>query len=456
MRSSVSGRKATGLISVLALATGTVLAAGPSASAHGFHSAPGHAPSHAKPLIGQRVGFFTQWSIYSGFSAKQVDTSGQAAKLTTLNYAFGNVGADGTCFEANEAGQGDAWADYQRPVGADEAVDGVADTADQPLKGNFNQLRELKAKYPQLHPMITLGGWTWSTYFSSAAATPASRAKLVSSCIDQFIKGDLPVLDGVNGGQGAAAGIFDGIDIDWEYPGGGGADGNQASPQDGHNYTLLLQEFRKQLDALGKKTHKHYLLTADTSAGRPKIAQLELAKAAKPVDWFNVMAYDFHGNWEVTGPTNNAANLHGDPKDPAKAADLNYNIDSVLGDYLKHGVPAKKIVLGTPLYGYGWSGVGPKNNGLYQPATGTLGSIPYNVLVNTPGKVTFDRTTGATTKYDAASQSFYTYDTPQVLRDKGAYVRDLGLGGVMAWSLDNDTTTGDEVAALDRGLDTGH
>ncbi|MFC1402311.1 MULTISPECIES: glycoside hydrolase family 18 protein [Streptacidiphilus] len=445
MRLSVSGHKATGLLTVLALATGTVLAAGPSASAH----------SSSPALVGQRVGFFTQWSIYSGFSAKKVDTSGQAAKLTTLNYAFGNVGSDGTCFEANQAGQGDAWADYQRPVGADEAVDGVADTADQPLKGNFNQLRELKAKYPQLHPMITLGGWTWSAYFSSAAATPESRAKLVSSCIDQFIKGDLPVLDGVNGGQGAAANIFDGIDIDWEYPGGGGNDGNQASPQDGHNFTLLLQEFRKQLDALGKQTGKHYLLTADTAAGRPKIAQLELPQAAKAVDWFNLMAYDFHGSWEATGPTNDAANLHQAPNDPAKAGDLNYSIDGVLGDYLSHGVPAKKIVLGTPFYGYGWSGVGAKNNGLYQPATGTLGSIPYNTLVNTPGTLHYNWVTGASTKYDAATQSFYSYDTPQVLESKAAYSRWLGLGGVMAWSLDNDTATGDLMSALNKGLNTG-
>ena len=450
MRLSVSGRKATGLLTVLALATGSVIAAGSSASAHGTP-----APA-TRPLIGQRVGYFTQWSIYSGFSAKKVDTSGQAAKLTTLNYAFGNVGADGTCFEVNAAGQGDAWADYQRPVGADEAVNGVADTADQPLKGNFNQLRELKAKYPQLHPVITLGGWSWSKYFSSAAATPASRQKLVASCIDQYIKGNLPVLDGVNGGQGAGAGIFDGIDIDWEYPGGGGDDGNQVSPQDGHNFTLLLQEFRKQLDVIGKQNHKHYTLTAAVSAGRPKAGQLELAKAAKSVDWFNLMTYDFHGSWEATGPTNNAANLHGDPKDPSKAADLNYNIDGVLWDYLSHGVPAKKIVLGTPFYGYGWSGVGPKNNGLYQTATGTLGTIPYNTLVTTPGTLHYDWVTGSSTKYDAASQSFYSYDTPQVIREKAAYARDLGLGGVMAWSLDNDTATGDLTAALDKGLDTGY
>jgi len=118
-----------------------------------------------------------------------VDASGAAAKLTHINYAFGNISSDGKCFEVNQTGQGDAWADYQRRFTAAESVDGLADVFDQPLAGNFNQLKQ---KHPQLKVLMSLGGWTWSRFFSNAALTDASRQAFVASCIDLFIKGNLP------------------------------------------------------------------------------------------------------------------------------------------------------------------------------------------------------------------------------------------------------------------------
>src|SRR5690606_29156817 len=101
---------------------------------------------------------------------------------------------------------------------AADSVSGAADSWDQPLAGSFNQLKQLKAKHPDLKVMLSLGGWTWSKNFSAAAATPQSRQHFVSSCIDIYIKGNLPVIDG-RGGAGAAAGVFDGFDLDWEWPG---------------------------------------------------------------------------------------------------------------------------------------------------------------------------------------------------------------------------------------------
>ncbi|MFE0462891.1 glycoside hydrolase family 18 protein [Kitasatospora sp. NPDC058965] len=409
-------------------------------------------PQGHRHLPGQRVGYFTQWGIYSGFSAKNVQTSGQASKLTVLNYAFGNVSADGTCFEANAAGVGDAWADYQRPVSADESVDGVADTADQPLKGNFNQLRKLKAVNPQLKAVISLGGWSWSKYFSDAAATDASRQKFVASCIDLYLKGNLPQIGSAEGGAAAGAGVFDGIDIDWEYPGGGGDGGNVVRPEDGHNYTLLMQEFRRQLDALGRQQHKHYLLTDAVPSGEGKQAQLEVRKVAKSVDWMNLMTYDFHGSWEAQGPTDHNANLYSDPADAAPD-NKGYSVDRVVQDYLDRGVPANRLVLGVPFYGYGWTGVpaGPRS-GLYQPATGLAqgGNLPYKTIKDLPGQVFYDRAHGATWKYDGTT--FWSFDTPQLLSRKAEYANENGLAGVMAWSLDNDDAQGSLVAALDKGL----
>src|SRR4051812_7600937 len=97
---------------------------------------------------------------------------------------------------------------YQMGYDAAKSVDGQPDTWDQPLKGNFNQLRKLKARYPNLKVLISLGGWTWSGGFSDAVSTAASRQAFVQSCIDLYIRGNVPGLP-----AGVAAGIFDGIDI---------------------------------------------------------------------------------------------------------------------------------------------------------------------------------------------------------------------------------------------------
>jgi chitinase len=67
---------------------------------------------------------------------------------------------------------------------------------------------------------------------------------------------------------GLGAGVFDGIDIDWEYPASPGNDGNVYRPEDTANYTALLKEFRSQLDAYGKQAGRHYLLTAAMPASQ--------------------------------------------------------------------------------------------------------------------------------------------------------------------------------------------
>src|SRR5258708_4646892 len=145
---------------------------------------PGTASAHDAPHQDQykRVGYFIQWGIYGRqYYVKNLETSGQAARLTHINYAFGNVDASGKCVSA------DPWADYQRPVSAEESVDGVAGGPGQALSGNFNQLRKLKLKHPDLKVLLSLGGWTLSANFSNAALTDESRKALVKSCIDTFM-----------------------------------------------------------------------------------------------------------------------------------------------------------------------------------------------------------------------------------------------------------------------------
>jgi chitinase len=136
---------------------------------------------------------------------------------TTGNIYQKNGGYECSIVNRMESGTGDggdAWSDYGMTYTSSEAVDGQPDTWDQPLAGNFNQLKKLKAKYPKIRTFISLGGWTWSRWFSAASATAELRRQLVTSCVDVYLEGNLPVVDG-KGGVGAAAGVFDGIDIDW-------------------------------------------------------------------------------------------------------------------------------------------------------------------------------------------------------------------------------------------------
>jgi chitinase len=421
------------------VAAGALLAAAVAPAAHA--SAAGASASADHSGSGKvAIGYFTQWGIYSGFMEKNLIADGAAAKLTEINYAFSSVSADGLCTS------GDSWADYQRPFAASESVNGTADAAGQALAGNFNQLRELKAAYPNLKIVISIGGWSWSSHFSQIASTAAGREKFVQSCVDQYINGNIPGL-----AAGAAKGIFDGIDIDWEYPNEPG-NNNPYGPQDTPDFTALMKTFHDALNDVGYRTHTHYLLTADVSPNQYAAAQqLQLKEVARSLDWFNVMTIDFHGAWD--SKTDFSANLFPDPNDP-QPANAKFSITQTVAYYESHGVPADKIALELPYYAHAWTGVAATNNGLYQSATGAASTdqANYNIVANEPGAVHFDPVTASIWKYDPASQTFWTYDDSQTIFAKGLYIDAAGLRGASVWSLDGDDANGSLTTALTSAL----
>ncbi|WP_282205236.1 glycosyl hydrolase family 18 protein [Kitasatospora fiedleri] len=305
------------------------------------------------PRTGLTIGYFTQWSVYArGYSVKKLDTSGSAAQLDYLNYAFATIHpSTKQCFLTNKAagndsdpnagdGAGDAWADFGRGWDATTSVAGTTDTWDQKPAGNFNQLRQLKAKYPNLKVQISLGGWSYGKWFSDAAATDASRKAPVSSCID----------------------------LDWEWPNSEGHLGNVVRPADKANYTLLVQEFRRRLDALGASTGTHYTLSAFLPADPAKItAGIDIPGLFGAFDFATVQGYDHHGAWETTTNQQSAPKVAaGDPSAP----DRRFSSEIAVSAYLNGGAPKSELTLGVPFYGRGWTGV-PRGstNGLFQPAT---------------------------------------------------------------------------------------
>ncbi|MEV6982446.1 glycoside hydrolase family 18 protein [Sphaerisporangium sp. NPDC051017] len=425
-----------------ALAAGLAAVAIPAqaaTSAHAIASASAASiKSHTRDHDGgdrfKRVAYFTQWGIYGrNYQVKDVETSGAAAKLTHINYAFGAVDASLKCVSV------DPWADWQRPVSAEQSVDGVADAPGQALNGNLNQLKKLKAAHPGLKVLISLGGWTGSKYFSDAVLTPQARGALAASCVDLWLKGNLPGL-----AAGAGAGVFDGIDLDWEWPGSEGNAGNIIRPEDKRNFTLFVAELRRQLNAFDRKSQ----LTAFLPAAAAKIdVGFEVRDVFRNLDFATVQGYDLHGSWDpITGHN---GNLFPDRRDPNA---IKYSVDTTVRDFLSRGAPAKKIVVGVPAYGQGWTGVKATGDGLWSPATGpapgvwAAGSEDYKVLAGKPGKRYRDLLTGAMWLYDG--NEFWSYDDPASLAQKAVYIRLKGLGGSMMWSIDGDDAKASLTSAL--------
>ncbi|MFI5773729.1 glycosyl hydrolase family 18 protein [Streptomyces sp. NPDC051658] len=365
------------------------------------------------------LGYFTDWGVYGrNYHVKNLDTSGSAAKITHINYAFGNV-------QGGKCTIGDSYADYDMAYTADKSVDGVADTWDQPLRGSFNQLRKLKAKYPHIKVLWSFGGWTWSGGFGEAAKNPAAFA---DSCY-QLVE------------DPRWADVFDGIDIDWEYPNACGLTCDTSGPAALKGITSALRS------KFGSNNLVTAAITADGSAGG-KIDAADYAGAAQSLDWYNVMTYDFFGAWDAKGPTaphSPLTSYNGIPKDGFDSADA-------IAKLKAQGVPAAKLLLGIGFYGRGWTGVtqdapGGTATGA-APGTYEAGIEDYKVLKNScPATGTV-----AGTAYARCGTNWWSYDTPATIASKMTWAKSQGLGGAFFWEFSGDTTNGDLVGAINSGL----
>jgi chitinase len=308
-----------------------------------------------------------------------------AERLTHINYAFANI----------QGGQ---------------VVSGFSKDDE-----NFRVLAALRKKHPHLKILVSVGGWSWSGAFSDAALTPASRKRFVASAVAFVGHYDL-----------------DGFDVDWEYPGLPG-NGNTHRAEDKANFTSLMAELRTALEALGAPRGRHYALTFAAGASSEFLANTEMDKVQASVDFVNLMTYDFR---EAEGDpvSGHHANLYPNPADPKQVS-----ADQAARDFLAAGVPARKLVLGVPFYGRAWGDVQGDGSGLYQPGkpVGVQLDTKYaslTTLVNRDGYLrVWDSTAQAPYLWNPQKRIFISYDDPESLRAKCAYIRERGLGGVMFW-----------------------
>jgi chitinase len=373
----------------------------------------GAAAQQWAPANARIVGYYLAPTVRTGFPVDSIDGD----RLTHINYAFADIDGEG------RAVLGDPCLDVGS-CGSDP------DPNAQP-GGNFAELRRLKERYPHLRTLISIGGWDWSARFSDVAATAEARRRFVESTVELFIR-DHP-------------GVFDGIDLDWEYPVEGGLPGNSGRPEDKQNHARLASDFRRALDEIGRQENRQYLLTIAAPAGPTYSRNFELHALARILDFINVMTYDYHVGGTIAHFN---APLGAAEGDPTPESTVRATVDS----YLAAGVPKEKLVLGVPFYGYGYGGVDAVRNGLFQrveragpeapPVPGLwIGAVRYRQIAEAmrSGFTRYrDGNAGVPWLYNAKTRNWITYDDPQSLALKTDLVRERGLGGIMIWELSGD------------------
>lgn len=425
--------------------------------------------------------YFVEWGIYDrGYTVDNIP----ADNLTHILYGFIPIcgpndslkSVGGNSFNALQtACKGvpdynvvihDPWAAYQK------SFKQAGHDFNTPIKGNFGMLMALKQRNPDLKILPSVGGWTLSDPFFSF--TDKSKRDIFVASVKEFL---------------TTWKFFDGVDIDWEFPGGGGQASNLGDPvKDGPAYVALMQELRAMLDALEIQNGKKYELTSAVGVGYDKLEDVNYADAAQHMDYIFAMTYDFYGGWNNVAGHQTALycgsfmrpgqcdgtgiDETGKPyKGPA------YTADNAIKIFLEQGVPANKLVVGTAMYGRGWDGVMPASLTVAgDPMTGTgtgkltgtkaqgvweAGVIDYKGIKNTMIGPNGTGINGFETGYDEQAEAAWvwnqsngkliTYDNERSVIAKGQYVRSLGLAGLFSWELDADN--GDILNAMHQGLE---
>lgn len=347
-------------------------------------------PVAAKPIVKPTapvknyiVGYYTSWSRNSGFTPDKINIS----KLTHINYAFADISS---------------------------GLQVVMDEPSTDLK-NLSDLKNLKKKNSSLKIIISVGGWDNSQRFSDAAATGFSRETFAQSCLNFVLNNGL-----------------DGVDLDWEYPVSGGLSGNTHRPQDKQNYTMLVQAIRQKLNAQTAHDGKRYFLTITGAPDKGFLNSIEPTALLSYTDYLFIMGYDMHGPWED----------YADYNAPLYSSDQ-ININQGIVNYINAGVPAKKLVLGMPFYGYLYQVTSTSNNGFKSPFTSSK-SISYDTVVsqylNHAAYTSYYDGT-AMVPYLFGNHTFISYENPSSIAKKAGLARKYGLAGVGAWELSFDKSS---------------
>ena len=353
------------------------------------------------------IGYFPNWQWYDRAQLLNPMTI-QYEKYSIINYAFFKPETNGSISST------DAWADQNLLLGQ-------INWSTSPITYYPNTSIIERAHNANTKVLPSIGGWTLSDNFPGIAASTLKRTQFAHSCCD--------LIRTYN---------FDGIDIDWEYPGYATHSGTLADKQ---NFTIFLQQIKDSLTALGTQQGKTYLLTACFGASKSNMENIEWSSVQNLVDIINLMSYDYFGSWDA------AAN-HNSPLFQPLQGDPSFNIDSSVSHLMTHyQVPANKIAAGVAFYGRSAKTSG--SPALFAPITGvdliTFGEddgtpLYYNILKK---QNQFSRLWDANAKVpylvgNGSLNTFVSYDDEESVGLKAQYIKDKNLGGAIIWEITGD------------------
>ncbi len=356
------------------------------------------------------IGYYPSWQQYKRnglMSPDNVDYS----KYTILNYSFFAPLPNGEIVGT------DAWGDSILLRGRFDFGNPV-----QPAYVPNTSVIDIAHAWG-VKVMVSIGGWTLSDNFPKLAADPELRAKFASSCVKALRMYN-----------------FDGIDIDWEYP---GYKDHGGTPDDKQNYTLFMRSIRDSIDAYGSKIGYKFLLTACYGANLSTMEDIEWDKISPFMDYMNLMTYDFNGVWSED------ANHNSPLYTPAKGYEGSYDLAYKLMTQ-KFNVPAEKLNMGVAFYGRSLIGkpgtkidlhskehIGKSDTITFFPDYG--GESYYNVLLHMKEFTRhWDKTAQVPYLVGINKNTFLSYDDEEAIRLKAQYVNDHNCAGVIIWDITND------------------
>jgi GH18 family chitinase len=306
--------------------------------------------------------------------------------------------------------------------------------------GNFAAMCNMKALNPDLKVLMSIGGWNGSANFSAVAANHAPQ---FAASVAQAVKGFT-----CSNGQA----LFDGIDIDWEFP----VVGNNIphTPADKQNYVSLLANLRSSLGSQAIITFAGPF--GNGPAGSGTAANFDLQGMLQYANWVNVMSYDLGNDLPLASYN---APLFLDPRAPAGDK---YTTSGGLQDYKNAGLDPTQLMMGMPLYYTKFTNVaaGPNGDGVYQPGTyvnqSTLPNSSISWLIaNVTGNNGIEQAPAYQETFLDTQKNLYFYDTATTVTTKSCYVNPdsnaplcklLGntnqiAGGMMFWDIAFDSNS---------------